>query len=51
AAQRMLDAHKALASLGEHNRDEFIHLIEALQGEVDQMQQTVDQRPDPDQPV
>jgi len=39
SAQRMLDAHQALASLGEHNRDEFLHLIEALQGEVSQMQQ------------
>jgi len=51
AAQRMLDAHKALASLGEHNRDEFIHLIEALQGEVEQMQQTETQPADPDAPV
>jgi anti-anti-sigma regulatory factor len=39
AAQRMLDAHKALASLDEHNRDEFLQLIEALQGEVSQMEQ------------
>ena len=39
AAQRMLDAHKALASLGEHNRAEFLQLIEALQGEVSQMRQ------------
>ena len=39
SAQRMLDAHKALASLDEHNRDEFRQLIEALQGEVSQMEQ------------
>ena len=39
AAQRMLAAHKALASLGGHNRNEFLQLIEALQGEVSQMEQ------------
>ena len=39
AAQRMLDAHKALASLGDQNRAEFLQLIKALQGEVNQMQQ------------
>jgi serine phosphatase RsbU (regulator of sigma subunit) len=42
SAQRMLDAHKALASLGEQNRDEFLQLIEALKGEVSQMQQQAD---------
>ena len=42
SAQRMLDAHQALASLGEHNRTEFLQLIEALQGEVSQMQQEAD---------
>ena len=42
SAQRMLDAHQALASLGEHNRAEFLQLIEALQGEVSQMRQEAD---------
>jgi phosphoserine phosphatase RsbU/P len=50
AAQRMLDAHKALASLGEHNQGEFRQLIDALQGEVSQMQAQADQAPSDEQP-
>ncbi|MDP6633429.1 MAG: fused response regulator/phosphatase [Phycisphaerae bacterium] len=46
-AQRMLDAHKALASLGDHNRDEFLRLIQALQSEVSQMESDGDAEPEP----
>jgi len=38
AAQQMLDAHKALASLDEHNQGEFRQLIEALKSEVAQIE-------------
>jgi len=33
--QRVLMAHKALASLNERNREEFLQLVEALQAEAD----------------
>jgi len=38
-AQRMLEAHKALASIDDRNSKEFMQLIETLQGEVSRMEQ------------
>ncbi len=32
--RRILFAHEALAALSEHNRQEFLHLIESMRGEL-----------------
>ncbi len=40
ARRRMLRAHEALASLGEHNREEFAHLIEHLREEIQRLEKT-----------
>jgi hypothetical protein len=40
----MLEAHEALASLSERNRQEFVHLIEHLRAEVDRLEAAGDDK-------